>query len=572
MYSIRNLSIISIIILLILLIISIYFGIVSPPPIITYTTDENFIGESGIFLFYGNTPRALEWAAIPSTFIAYFLFLVWTGYTLFTQIGTFHSLSDILTIIDKNAFYYLNHRETFVIWERYVQIFLVGFIIFKTIQFIIHCQNNSLNNQTKFMLVLVCLCADFLWLSVPIIRPEALSASIFLYILIQILFTDKITPKSAFYIIFLFFVVITQRLIYLFLSPFVFISILVMLKNEKISLKRFLNLILISVVALFALMPFIITDTLVVMKSFLGGVFIKINHDPMASFFNMSFINAFVSQPMNIFFSIFALIGIWYFYKQHQSKTLVLIFLGNFFFFMFSSLKASQLYSSHTVPMSIMALILIGYGLGNIIKLNTNWKITLAGLLLLTNTSYSIFKNNREIKSQQANLADAIAWIKTLPNNEKIACELDFDGLLPKNKSCLQREFLLNASDNYRINKLNSLLKLPANDSLNKFSLPIVAQSFAFEDEKLFDTQYQIALKYYDSAVINRYDVDFFFESNKNMSHCLVQQEAFNNFAAGKYHYLVTKQNLSEYTPIKTFMKSGGDSFWVYEFKTKNIH
>jgi hypothetical protein len=422
------------------------------------------------------------------------------------------------------------------------------------------------------MLVLVCLCADFLWLSVPIIRPEALSASIFLYILIQILFTDKITSKSAFYIIFLFFVVITQRLIYLFLSPFVLISIFVMLKNEKISLKSFLNLVLISVVALFALMPFIITDTLVVMKSFLGGVFIKINHDPMASFFNMSFINAFMSQPMNIFFSLFAIIGIWYFYKLHQSKTLVFIFLGNFFFFMFSSLKASQLYSSHTVPMSIMALVLIGYGLGNVVKLNTNWKITLASLLLLSNTSYSIYKNNHEIKSQQANLADAIAWIKTLPNNEKIACELDFDGLLPKNKNCLQREYVLNASDNYRINKLNSLLKLPANDSLNKFSLPIVAQSFAFEDEKLFDTQYQIALKYYDTEAMNRYDVDFFFESNKNMSHCLVQQEAFKNFAAGKYHYLVTKQNLSEYTPIKTFMKSGGDSFWVYEFKTKNIH
>ncbi|MEA5457535.1 hypothetical protein VB796_00710 [Arcicella sp. LKC2W] len=572
MYSIRNLSIVSTGILFILLIISIFFGIVSPPPIITYTTDENFIGESGIFLFYGNTPRALEWAAIPSTFIAYFLFLVWTGITIISQLKNIHGLPDILTIIDKNTFHYINHREEFVIWERYIQILLVGFIIFKTIQFIIHSNSSSLNNQTKFMLTLVCLCADFLWLSVPIIRPEALSASIFLYIIILILFTNRLTPKFAFYIIFLFFVVITQRLIYLFLSPFVFISIFMMLKNEKIALKSYINLILISAIALFGLMPFVVTDTLVVMKSFLGGVFIKINHDPMASFFNMTFINSFLSKPMNICFSIFAIVGIWYFYKLHQSKVLVLLFLGNFFFFMFSSLKASQLYSSHTVPMSIMALVLIGYGLGNIIKLNADWKIVLVALLLLSNTTYSIYQNNFEIKTQQQNLADAIAWIKTLPNNEKIACELDFDGLVPKNKNCLQREYELNASDNYRINKLNSLLKLPPNDSINKFSLPIVAQSFAFEDEKLFDTQYQIALKYFDSDLSKRYDVDFFFESNKNMSHCLVQQTAFKNFADGKYHYLITKQNLSEYSPLKAFTKSGGDSFWVYEFKPKNIH
>ena len=102
--------------------------------------------------------------------------------------------------------------------------------------------------------------------------------------------------------------------------------------------------------------------------------------------------------------------------------------------------------------------------------------------------------------------------------------------------------------------------------------MPIVAQSFAFEDEKLFDTQYQIALKHIGDDTSKRYDVDFFFESNKNMSHCLVQQEAFKNFANGKYHYLITKQNLSEYSPVKTFTKSGGDSFWVYEFKPKNIH
>lgn len=571
MYSTRSLSYVFFGILLIFITISFYYGIISPPPLITYTTDENFIGESGIFLLFGNTPRALEWAALPSTFIAYLIFLIWCGISIISQVKSLHGLTDILSVIDKNAFYYLNHREEFVIWERVIQILLVGFIIFKTIQFIIHSKHPALNDNLKTILIILCVSSDIIWVTVPLIRPEALSGSLFLLITIKILFIEKISPKIATSILILFILTVTQRLIFLFLSPFVLGGIMIHLWQQNIGWKVYFKYLSIVFLAIFAFMPFIITDTFVVLKSFLGGVFIKLNHDKMDTYFNMTYINDFLGKPLNIILSLLAVIGTWFIIKKHPSKLLIFLFLGNFIFFLFTSLKAAQLYVTHTFPLAMMGLILIGFGLAGILELikgkSKQWVLIGFSIILIVNSLYAVAKNNADIKEQQQNLADAIAWVKSLKNNEKIALELDFDGLIPKNKGTLMREYQANASEKYRIGKLHRLLKVPQSDTLNKFPLPIIAQSFAFEDEKLFDTQYQIALKYIDTDNRKRFDTDYFFENNSMMSHCLVREDALQRFETGEYHYLISKAQLDNKKPLKTFLKTGGTGFWVYENK-----
>jgi hypothetical protein len=571
MNSTRSLFFISSSILLVFVTISFYYGIFSPPPLTTYTTDENFIGESGIFLFYGNTPRALEWAALPSTFIAYLLFLIWCTLSIISQFSSIHGLTDVLSMIDKNAFYYLAHREEFVLWERVVQIILIGIIIFKTVQCIINSKHPSLNYDLKTILAILCVCSDIIWVTVPLIRPEALSGSLFLLVTVQILFSEKITPKITTTVLILFILTVTQRLIFLFLSPFVLGTIIFHLWNQKISWTTIFKYLSVVLLALFALMPFIITDTLVVLKSFLGGVFIKLNHDKMDTYFNMTYIHEFLNKPLNIVLTLLSIIGSWFMIKKYPSKIILFLFLGNFLFFLFSSLKAAQLYVTHTFPLSMMAIILIGFGLAGILELikgnSKKWVLIGFSSILIINSLYAVAKNNTDIKEQQQNLADAIAWVKSLKNNEKIALELDFDGLIPKNKATLMREYKANASENYRLGKLHHLLKVPQKDSLNKFALPIIAKSFAFEDEKLFDTQYQIALKYVDSDGRKRFDTDYFFENNSMMSHCLVREDALSKFENKQYHYLISKAQLDNKKPIKTFLKTGGTGFWVYENK-----
>ncbi len=575
MYSTRNLSLIANLILLIFLAISFYHGIISPPPLVTFTTDENFIGESGIFLLFGITPRALEWAALPSTLIAYLMFIFWCGFSFIKNLSSIHSLPDILTIFDKNAFYYLNHREEFVICERWIQLFLIGFIIYRTLQFILHTKHPVLNPEIKFILTALCLCSEVIWVSTPLIRPEALSGSLFLYLIIRILFTEKITPKIATTLLIIFIITFTQRLIFLFFGPFVLGSILINLGQQKISWKTYLNYFGLVILVFLAFMPFIVTDTFVVLKSFLGGVFTKINHDKMNTYFNMSYINNFLQEPINIIFTIFCITGMWFLVKRHSSKWTTLLFISNFIFILFSSLKAAQLYNTHTFPMSMMAIIMIAFGVfgfTSFIKENQRmWVLSILSVFLVINSLWTIQKNKISVSEQQQNLADAIAWVKSLPNNEKILLALDFDGLIPKNKTCLLREYEANANETYRIDKLHKLLKMPKSDSISKFTIPILAQSFAFEDEKLFDTQYQIALKYIDSDSTKRFDTDYFFENNSNMSHCYVQNEALRRFEEGKYHYIVSQKKIPNLKPIKSFLKGGGVIFWAYEFNVPKI-
>ena len=574
MYLTKNLSIVSTLILVMLLAISFYYGIISPPPLITFTTDENFIGESGIFLLFGITPRALEWAALPSTLIAYGIFIVWCTFSLIKNLPAIHTLPDILTIFDKNAYYYLNNREQFVIYERWIQLLLVGFILYKTIRFVLTSQHPTLKPELKFILVFLILCSDVIWITVPLIRPEALSGSLFLYLIVRILFTEKINPKIATILLILFILTFTQRLIFLFFGPFVVGSIWIHLWQQKTSIKTYLKYLGIVLLALFAIMPFIITDTFVVLKSFLGGVFTKINHDKMDTFFNQSYINNFIQEPVNLAFSFLCLIGIWFLFRLHHKKSIVIIFVLNYLFVLYSSLKAAQLYNTHTFPLSMMAITMIAFGIYGIISYfkekQKQWMLSLLVLFLFANTLYGIQKNKVFVGNQQQNLADAIAWIKSLNNNEKILLSLDFDGLIPKNKVCLLREYEANASESYKINKLSKLLKMPGSDSVSKFTLPVLAQSFGFEDEKLFDIQYQIALKFVETDSKKRFETDYFFENNNNMSHCYVRNEALNRFKQGKYHYIVSQVKLPDLKPVNSFLKSGGEIYWAYEYKKKN--
>jgi hypothetical protein len=569
MYSSRSLIVISLFVLFLFFFVSVYFGIVSPPPLITYTTDENFIGESGIFLLYGNTPRALEWAAVPSTLIAYLLFLIWCGVKLINGISSIKSISDVLEIVDKNAYYYLNHREEFVVWERWFQLFLIIFILFHTTKFIINSKHQALSEGIKIILIFLCLSADVIWLYAPVIRPEALSGSLFIYILYRLFFSDRINLNSALYILFLFILTVTQRLIFVFLTPFVLGSLLVYLNKENYKWRDYLKYISFFFLLLLALMPFLITDLFVVLKSFLGGVFSKLNHNKMETFFNMDYINAFLEKPFNIIITVLSLFGTYFIFKFYHKKSIIFLFLGNLLFFLYTSLKSAQLYITHTYPMAIMFLILIGFGLVGLVSLLKESKRVFAYwaivILLIVNTLGEIYANNSAIYSQQKNIADVISWVKSTNNNEKIALPLDFDGLLQKNKACIFREYEANASEKYRFEKLSKLLKMPISDSISKFSLPIIAQSFAFEDERLFDTQYQVSLKYIDSDSEKKFDTDYYFFKTDNMSHCILKSDAMKGFNEGKYHYLVSDEKLSGIYPIKSFETAGGISFWVYE-------
>ncbi|MDR6562606.1 MULTISPECIES: hypothetical protein [unclassified Arcicella] len=568
----KNLLIVATVILLLFSILSIYYGIISPPPLVTYTTDENFISESGVFLWYGCTPRTLEWAGIPSIFIAYFLFIFQCIIHIITHFSEIHQLTDILKVFDDNAYYYLNHREEFILWERAAQIVIVGIIFFMTIRFIIKSSHFLLTKETKIILVFLCICIETIWVSMAVIRPEAISGSLFIYLVLRILFTEKITPQIATTIFILFIATVAQRLIFLFMTPFIIGSLIVHLRAQKISFRTYRNYFLVILFALFTLIPFIITDTFVILKSFFGVIFIKMHQSPMQTYFNYSFIMDFLSSPVNVFFTICTIIGTWFLLKVYPSKIIILLYVGNLLLFLFTSLKSAQLYYSHLFPATMMSVILIGFGFIGIIHKQKegikNKLVLIFCMLLVINSSYGVYYNNKKMNAEEKNLADAISWVKSLDNNETIALELDFDGFIPKNLACLEREKKANISEAYKIDKLSKLLKVSITDSLQRVqAMPVIAQAFASEDEKLMDVEYQVLLKNIQSDTSKRFNTYYFFDTSSMMSHCMLREKAYQQFEQNQYHYIITTKKLNQYQPIKAFEKDGGTKYWVYENK-----
>lgn len=573
----KNLSVIATVIVLLLSIISIYYGIISPTPLITYTTDENFISESGVFLWYGCTPRTLEWAGLPSIFIAYFLFVFQCIYQIIIHFSEIHQLTDFLKIFDNNAYYYLNHREEFLLWERGVQVIIIVIILLKTVQFILKSHHFLLSNNVKIVLVFLCISIESIWVGTTLIRPEAISGSLFMYIIIKIFFSEKITPKIATIICVLFIITVSQRLIFLFMTPFVVGSLGIHLWEQKIPFKTYLNYFLVILFALFTFIPFILTDTFVVMKSFFGVIFIKMHQSQMSTYFNYAFIMDFTKSPMNIFFTICAIAGIWFLLRMYKKKSIALLFVFNLLLFLFTSLKSAQLYPSHLFPATIMSIILIGFGVLGVIQYQKEsfkkYLVVIFCVFLIANAAFGVHYNNKRMAAEQMNLADAVAWIKTLNNNEVIALELDFDGFLPKNMECLKRERDANISEEYQIDKLRTLLKIQIADSTKKADyLPVIARSFATEDEKLMDIEYQVLLKNVKYDRTKRFNTFYFYDTSSMMSHCMIREEAYKKFDEMKYHYLISAKKLNQYKPIKTFEKQGGAQYWVYEQKGfKNV-
>lgn len=569
----KNLSVIATVTLLLFSILSVYFGIISPPPLTTYTTDEHFISESGVFLWYGCTPRTLEWAGLPSIFISYILFISQCLTDLLKHTSELHRITDILKVFDDNAYYYLNQRDEFVLWERGAQILIVFIILFATVRFILTSTHFLLDNTTKIILISVCVAVEPIWVTITLIRPEAISGSLFIYVILRLLFSVKITPKDATLILILFLITVSQRLIFLFISPFVFGSLFIHLKAQKIPLRTYFNHFVFIIFAILTLIPFAITDTFVVLKSFFGVIFIKMNQNQTSNFFNYDFINEFLKNWVNVIFTFWTIMGAIFLIKKYPSNKIILFYLGNLLFFLFSSLRSAQLYPSHLYPATIMSVVLIGFGFVSVIQKQAEslkrYLFVFLGLLLIGNSAFGVYSNNKRMAGEQRNLADAISWIKTLDNNETIAFELDFDGFIPKNRINLEREKTANFSESYRNDKLSKLLGVPLIDSTGNIinHLPVIAQAFASEDEKLMDVEYQVLLAKIDKDTLKRFNTFYFFDTSSMMSHCMLRDEAIKKFDENQFHYLVSAKPLKNFQAIKSFDKDGGGKYWVYEQK-----
>ena len=540
-----------------------FCSVIYPPFHGYYTTDENFVADSGVLLWYGNTPRGLDWPAAPHMLFFYVSFGLSCLGSVILNINSIDGLISVFDVFDFEAYRFLTNREPFILFGRSFQLIFVAFILHRVIELIYRRNHFLLTDSVKLFLPILIITSTFVLETSPILRPEAISGNIFILLLTAIIFTDTLTKKDIAVFSALFGFLLAERLIFAFFLPF-YLGAVFLLSSQNRFLKSVfaVSMILISFI-LFC--PFIISDTLVVMKSFVGGIIAKMNDKPMDTIFNVDYILLYLKEPVRLVTLALTFLGLFVLLKSR--KTVYYILIINLLLFMLLVLRSSLIYDTHVLPAGIITLFLVSFGVSYIVERfgHQGQKLSFAVILVIAFYNINLaFKYQVRVHTRQ-NLHDAYDWISTLPSETRMLLNPEFEFYLPKAQSCLMREQSLNVDNRKMIRKLNYLLGSKAGMEVEGKNLPIIANAFAFEDERQYEAQYKILLKYTATEKHKVFDYDVYFNSVELASHAVQTELAFSNFHTGSYEYLVTEKQLLDCEPIKVFDKESGNQFYVYK-------
>lgn len=554
--------------LLAIIILSVFIsGVILPPFHGYYTTDENFVADSGVWMWYGNTPRGLDWPASPSMLFYFVVFGVACFKSIIANSGSIHGLVSIFESFDVEAYKYLWDREPYILLGRAFQILIVGYIMYATIRLINKRNHFLLTDPLRLFLPVILIASTILFANLPVLRPEAISGSLFVLLIARLIFTDSLSAKELVICSVIFGLILAQRLIFAFFIPFYVIAVFLLIPKEKI--KNVLFALLMILISFIVFCPFIISDTLVVMKSFVGGIIAKMNDKPMGTFFNMEYLKTFFAEPVNYLILILSILGV--INLLRTKKVIYFALIGNLFLFLFLVLRSSKIYDTHVLPAGVVNLFLIGFGLSYIVELGkaTGFKIAVGFTIIISLFHFNEAYAQHKRVHATVNMHTASEWIKTLPSGTKMLLNPELEFYIPKNEDCILRDKAQNLDTLKMIKKLNFLLGNKGASELSEKDLPIIANAFAFEDEKQYDAQYRILLKYVLTEKRKMYDYDIYFDSIELASHSVQTEEAIAEFKAGKYKYMVTDLKLEGNPPIKIFNKDEGAYYYVYDNGTK---
>jgi hypothetical protein len=110
------------------------WAIAWPGAVACYTVDEYFTTDQGVFLWYGLTPKNLDWPVGLSTYIFYLLWICHFLYNALSMIATIHSLADVLHLMDLTTYQYLAAPQQYLIVGRAIQVMICSWVLWQTTQ------------------------------------------------------------------------------------------------------------------------------------------------------------------------------------------------------------------------------------------------------------------------------------------------------------------------------------------------------------------------------------------------------------------------------------------------------
>lgn len=536
-------------------------SVISPPVSGYYTSDENFIADSGVFMWYGNTPRCLDWPAAPSVLLFFLMFGTVALCSIVANMGSFESIFDALEHFDAQTYAYLSGREDYILAGRTIQLIVVGLTIFFTVRFIFRSHHPMLTSLLKGGLSMLIVTSYIVWFNAPFLRPEALAGSLFIFLLCRLFFAIVPDRRELLFWSVLFGVIVAERLIFVFVSPIVFFRIYECLPFRKWSgVFRAAGLTLLTFIVF---CPFILTDPFVILKAFGGGILAKMQDAPMKSLFNMDFIGLYFENPVSYLVVILAITGaVSLLVKRKLFGWVVSL---NLLLFLFLVLRSAKIYDTHVLPAGVITLFLAAFGIVFLVGQLPGRRLLWASVPVLVISFYNL--KNVYAFQVHAHKPDtfhlAYDWVCTLPEGTSLVVPPGrFEYVLARTQEGLRRVFDANQDEVKMQKKIRFLLGAKDDE---KVSFPIVANSFLFEDEALYETQYRILMKF-NHLSKKRFDYDTYTDNNILANTYVLKSQATDDFKKGRYTYFISEENqegLGE--PFRTFSTPGSSTYYVYK-------
>ncbi|NID08589.1 hypothetical protein [Fibrivirga algicola] len=528
---------------------------VHPPDGGYFTTDEQFIADSGVFMLFGATPRCLDWPGIPMVIVFYLLAL---GQCLINLVSA-PDLSGVgaFEVIDKTAYAYLLDRIPLITAGRLVQTLLVGGLLIWCVR-IIHRASPSLLPPVLRLPLVVILCLQYdVFISTPVIRPEALSYALFAVAGFLILFGEfpARSWRQPAVVLLLIALLVSQRLLFVFTFPFLLGGLLVRIGW---SWQRALGVLGGLLLFVLLTMPFLWTDSFVLLKAFGGGMLMKVG-GAQSSFFNWGYVTSMVLPSPTVWQLLLLPIGAVSFWRWYPNRAMAALLIGNLVLLTVSIFHSSTIYITHTLPLRMMGLFLLAYGAYTLYLLSRRrWVLyTVAGLLALSHIAESALLEADLLRP--STLWQTATFLQKLPANTPVLTTPEFDNITPRNKQTLIRE--LRAVEDETLTQAKYDRQFGGKIST---SPPVVLKTSLSEDERLAILQRQILVQY---TPLNHYpDLTFYGSLTGFVNYFVDTKLAFADFEKGRYTYLVTHDGNLPYPRVTQFDQPSHDgAFYVYK-------
>lgn len=530
---------------------------VHPPDGGYFTTDEQFIADSGVFMLYGATPRCLDWPGIPMVLVFYVLGLGQSLINIISAAG--HgglSAVGIFTVIDQTANTYLIDRIPLIRAGRVVQILLVALLLINTVRTIYRTDSERLPPIMRLPLTLMlCLQYDCLvW--PPAIRPEGLAYALFVCLSVHLLFGEQTQRGWRTILLMLTALLLSQRLLFVFTLPFLLGTMLVRVGLNWRQAFRLLGGLLFC---LLLTMPFLWTDTLVLMKSFFGGLLMKVNGGAQASFFNWDYVQLMVLPEPTAWLPLLTLVGGVAFWRFYPDRLVAALLVSNLALLTVSIFHSSVIYITHTLPLRTLSVFLVAYGAYGLYYWTGKQRWVLyafTGLIVACNLTEGIVLEKDLLLP--SNLLRAANYANTLPANARVLIDATFDNTVVRSRKTALRE--LEALQNPRLTQEKFTRQLPGQATND---VPVSMQTTLLEDDRLTMLQRQVQAQ---QTPPNSFPDFYFLVATRGfISYGVDKTQALADFKQGHYDYFVTELALP-YTRLKTFNEpSHSETYYVYK-------